>query len=74
MHDDTGVHDVIVLGSCRLQGGTEVFHGLASLRGVVSDSSRAAIEVQRAGAGEEDKARFGGIVWRIANSNAVKRN
>jgi hypothetical protein len=29
-------------------------------RGVVSDSGRAAIEVQRAGPGEEDEARFGG--------------
>ena len=59
-HEDTGVHDVIELGSCRYPGGTEVLHGLAGLCGVVFDSSLAAIEVQRAGAGEEGMARFGG--------------
>jgi hypothetical protein len=59
-HEDASVQDVFKLGSCRFQGGMEVLHSFAGLRGVVSDSSRAAIEVQRAGPGEEDETRFGG--------------
>ena len=52
--------DITEFGPCRSQSSNEVLHRFAGLRCIVSNSSRAAIEVQRADAGAEDEARLSG--------------
>ena len=63
--ENSCAQDIIESGARCMQGNNEVFHRLAGLRRVVSDSCGASIEIERAGAGQKDEARLSGSCCRV---------